>query len=220
MLDIPSQDAASHDSAGCLGAELQAGHKMYRDLQALYIPSNASISQRPPSTTPRSCKLNNTDREASYDSIDVEDEEEDGLPYLNVHQELIRPSGEEGGGEDGERYENMMSQRNPVEEALYDKIKLNGINGKGTSGNKEEYYNVVTVDRTEDKTHADSKQTAPLHTSTTKQMGRNGKPPLKPRPVPRNIKCRSGGEVSTNELGDYFESEESTLTINNDQVVV
>ena len=36
-MEIPEEDLSTHPEAGTLGADLEAGHKMYIDLQSLYL---------------------------------------------------------------------------------------------------------------------------------------------------------------------------------------
>ena len=231
VLDIPSEDSDTHKDAACLGAELQAGHKMYTNLQALYIPSSTSISQRPSGTTAVKIRPN---REPSYESVDItheeeEDDEEEIPSYLNVHQSLIRQSEEVG--DNDERYKNILSTsaRNTVVEAIYDKINFSTPEAVIESvRNKEDYYNVVAVREDEIYTDTITVQTpsselnTPLQLSSTvtETTHRKEKPPLKPKPAPRNIKYTPAATNDVNEIDYYEKGEDSILTINNDQLVV
>ena len=198
---------------------------MYSDLQALYIPSNASISQRPSCTTTADIVKIRSDREPSYESVDITLEDDDETPsYLNIHQSLIRQS-EEVGEDDDERYKNITSPsaRNTIVEAIYDKINFSlpevAIE-RDTVRNKEDYYNVVAV---EDEIYTDTIQPQSelntLHLPSTAETHRKEKPPLKPKPAPRNIKYTPAAANDVEEI-DYYESAGSILTINDDQLVV
>ena len=44
VLDIPVEDASTHEQASLLGAPLEAGENMYSDLQQLYLPDITATS--------------------------------------------------------------------------------------------------------------------------------------------------------------------------------
>ena len=214
VLHIPSEDAATHKMAACLGAELQAGHKMYTDLQALYIPSNASISERPQCTTAHLVKYTSDRRESDYESI----EREDTPPYLNVnHSSITRPA--EG---ESQRYRNTECRQDRVDEAIYDRVQLSRMTPEEEeASNSDEYYNIVTVAMTEEMPpyilrHLHSPAEEEEESSRTDPSP----PPLGPKPVPRRSDQKS--TIPLHELvdGDYYEVGVSIFTSNNDQVVV
>lgn len=44
VLDIPVEDASTHEQASLLGAPLEAGESMYSDLQQLHLPDTTAFS--------------------------------------------------------------------------------------------------------------------------------------------------------------------------------
>ena len=251
VLDVPSEDASTHEQASHLGAELQAGHKMYCQLQAVYISNSALISDQPPCTVDIA--------NPSEDHYQTIDKDTDVHSYLNVHRDLEKSAEHDREYYNCQRYNNIGSVRQAdVEEVIYDKVthNANGTEEKSTATRKEEYYNVVSVDTPEDVTYGDVSHTqhGSLHLSPTSKKGdyynvvavdtpqdvtysdvshpqhnslvlppKASKAPVPGPKPPRNVKRMSGGkklDEMAERLSDYYESNDSTLTINNDQVVV
>ena len=220
VLHIPSEDAATHKQAACLGAELQAGHKMYSQLQALYIPSNASISQRPQCASINLVKYT-SDRRGDYESIETD---EDTRSYLNIdHNSLAKPAGEKE-DEEAQRYGNINRETQAVVEAIYDRV----THENSTAGNEicsgknsEEYYNVVAAAVIEDHI-PQPRAISSLHSSAAESSTRRdpSPPPLGPKPTVHSPEQTP--TIPLHELvdGDYYETGVSIFTSNNDHVMV
>ena len=146
VLDIPIEDASTHQHAAHLGAALQAGHKMYSHLQALYVPNTVSVSDQVTSmvhTDPRTLSKGEDD----YQSIEIEGHQETPA-YLNAHQ-----VGKDR--EDVQQYRNVgIQDQAEVREAVYDKAEYNS-EPKEIATRNEDYYNVVAADRIEDEMYSD-----------------------------------------------------------------
>ena len=218
MLDISIEDASTHQHAAHLGAALQAGHKMYSHLQALYVPKTVSVSDQVTSTV-HTDPCTSSKGEDDYQSIEIEGHQE-APAYLNVY----RKKPVEKDREDVQRYRNVgIQDQAEVREAVYDKVEYNSEPKEIVTRN-EDYYNVVAADRIEDEMYSDRAHNKRNSLDLpTKKTNRKEAPPLAPKPAPRKPKRMSGGiHVGTNELLeiDYFEVGGSVFTINNDQVVV
>ena len=214
VLLIPSEDAATHDDAACLGAELQAGHRMYTDLQALYIPSNASISERPWCTSAHLVKYTSDKKESDYESLDSEETP----PYLSNtdHSSLPGPAGESS----ELYYRNIGTRQDGVNEAIYDRVsKMTGESDDET--NSEEYYNVVTATMSEENDHVAPHMLTSLHSPAVEASRTEpSPPPLGPKPS--SSSSDHTYTIPLHELvdGDYYEVGVSIFTSNNDEVVV
>lgn len=196
VMDIPAEDALTHEHATHLGATLQAGHKMYNQLQSLYIPNTPPIvSDRPMSKVPTdSPPTSRADRD--YQSI------EDEVPeYHNIHR------GKDTEGEkESQRYENVRSKVE-VHEAVYDEVEYNGNMESNETHNDENYYNVTAVDRNKIKLTGDveqtmcKSQTLPItHTKRKEALPPLAqKPSLAPKPSLDNLKTalRKTSSVAT-----------------------
>ena len=226
VLHIPSEDAATHEKAACLGAELQAGHKMYSQLQALYIPSDASISQRPLCTEAHSVQHTSDRTGAEYESLETD---EDSRPYSNIdHYGLTRPAGEE----ESQRYRNVGRREQSqavVKEVVYDRVTHKTSTEKNGGKNTEEYYNVVTADMIEDDEYTDHIPPPPppplssLHSSSAADESTRrdpSPPPLGPKPTPHSPEQEPTLPLHELVDGDYYETGVSIFTSNNDQTVV
>ena len=226
VLHIPSEDAATHKKAAILGAELQAGHKMYNHLQALYIPGDASISQRPNCTDAHYVQHTSDRREVEYESIKTDDE--DTHSYSNIdHNSLVKSEGAEG---EEERYRNVGREQTQavVKEAIHDRVTHKSSTGENkVSGgrNIDEYYNVVTAAMIEDEEYTDiipapnTPSSSSLHSDESSRRDQSP-PPLGPKPTPRSIEKKSITPLHELVDGDYYETGVSIFTSNNDQVVV
>ena len=188
---------------------------MYSNLQALYIPSNASISNRPQCTTAHLVKYASDRKVGDYESIEAD---ADTPSYLNVdHNSLAKPAEDEG--EEGQRYRNIgrVKTRAAVKEAIYDRITHESIIAEVDVHSAREYYNVVTASAAEDEDYTDHipqlHVLRGLHLSADESSP--SPPPLGPKPVPEQA-------IPLHELvdGDYYETGVSIFTSNNDQVVV
>lgn len=174
-MEIPAEDALTHEHATHLGAALQAGHKMYNQLQSLYISncntpaivSDPTMSKVPTDSPPTS----RADRD--YQSI-----EEEVPEYHN-----IRRGKDTEDEKESERYETMRSKVE-VHEAVYDEIEYNGNMEKNVTQADENYYNVISIDKTKNKLTGDvewtscKSQTLPITYTKTKE----GQPPLAQKP--------------------------------------
>lgn len=172
-MEIPAEDASTHEHATHLGATLQAGHKMYSRLQALYIPTTPNVvSDRPMSMVPTDSPP------TSRASRDYQSIEEEGPEYHNIHRGRDKEDEKEY-----ERYENVRSKVE-VHEAVYDELEYNGNTERNRSQTEQNYYNVIAVNGTENKLtgdmeHATCKsQTLPI--AYTK--GKEATPPLAQKP--------------------------------------
>ena len=221
VLHIPSEDAATHEKAACLGAELQAGHKLYNHLQALYIPSDASISQRPPCTVAHHVQHTSDRRDADYERIETD---EDSRPYSNIdHNSLTRPAGE---GE-SQRYRNVGRREQSqavVKEVVYERATHEGSTERKSGKDTEEYYNVVTSAMIEDDDHIPPPPSLRgLHSSSAADESTRrdpSPPPLGPKPNPHTPEQEPTLPLHELVDGDYYETGVSIFTSNNDQTVV
>ena len=191
ILEIPIEDASTHQQAACLGATMQAGHKMYSHLQTLYLSSSTSFSDRPSSNG------HDPHTEEHYESV----EDEEAAVNANTQREI--PTEESTHGDGARGYGDTGSEdRQEIHDAIYDKIAHDHKTGDvDTRPSNEDYYNVVATDTSN---------------KPTKKSDIN-KLTLPPKPRPRNLKQKTSGSEL---VGDCFEASGSVFTINNDKVVV
>ena len=186
---------------------------MYSQLQAVYIPNSASISQRPSSialVVPHTAE----EKGDNYETIDMDNNSPSH--YVNGHSRGLKDSTEED--DSSQRYGNVDTQgKARVEEVIYDDVDYNSSKS-GASGN-EKYYNVVAAGKVRDEIYTDTDNVLETNVhSCNRDTSRKRVPPLAPKPAPRKHAS------ATNSLpfieSDYYEAGESTFTINNDQIVV
>ena len=210
VLDIPNKDAATHKKAACLGAELQAGHKMYSHLQTLYIPNSGALT---PDRLSSAAKLAPTAVSSRGDKYETTPTDTNSRLYQNIRQDLLKPIEHQGTEEAGDNQWVGTPGQVCLEEALYEKLDCDSTKSEKAG---EGYYNVVKL---EDEIYTDHIPRT-KHGPTIDSIRKQTQPPV---PKPRIMKRTSTpAGIPANELveSDYSEAGGSIFSINNDQITV
>lgn len=217
VLNIPSEDATTHEKATCLGAELQAGHMMYRNLQALYIPANVSISDRPPCDGANLIKYtSDRRREGDYEDVETDDDP----PYLNVTSKHHRTP---FNAEDEGYSTNIVREERPAsaQDDIYDSIKEERHNtGNSSIRQREEYYNVMKITPQTEYENTTTHTRAGIDSTSPDSDRSPSPPPLGSKPAPARVEEKSTTSLHDMVDGDYYESAAGIFTSNNDEVIV
>lgn len=234
VLEIPLEDAATHPLASCLGATVESGHNMYRDLQMLYL-SESTPSRDRPSMHPPAHELVRVERSPAHKCPVAEYatlEKEDGAEYDTVEREL-EVAEYSGDKNQGPKYQNVCEDNISLDEALYSKVREvnNSItNDTDVQFNHHEYDSITDNDRRTNAVHNMSTcdlQDIPF----LKRVDRSGHPPLPPKPSPHILRKSIGVTKREMEESDHYEfatgwSRDSgfeatpNVVINNDYLVV
>lgn len=232
MLEIPLEDAATHPLASCLGAALESGQNMYRDLQMLYLSASTPSSDRS-SVCHSSHGMVRVDRSpvhkhsvAEYATL----ERENRLEYDRIERELEVPEYSRV-LEAGPEYQNVHEDSTSLDEALYSRVregKSSIVNDADTQLNHHEYDRISDSDRSTNAVHNTKCdfQDIPF----LKHMDKSGYPPLPPKPS-SHILQNIGITKQEIEESDHYEfatgwSTDSgfeatpNVVINNDYLIV
>ena len=231
MLEIPLEDAATHPLACRLGAALESGQNMYRDLQILYLSESTPSSDRS-SVCQSAHGMVRVERSpvhkcpvAEYAMLEKQDRPE----YNPVERELEVPEYSRVEKE-GPEYQNVLEDNTSSDEDLYSRIRDGKTSIADIQLNHHEYDRVSDNERSTHAVHNMSRcdfQDIPF----LKHMDKSGHPPLPPKPSPHILREKIGITKREVEESDHYEfatgwSTDSgfeatpNVVINNDYLIV